>query len=200
VRLIGPAWAGNHFCGGTGQPGRLTPEGIALLEAMAGYGFGLDLSHMDEAAAMQALDLYPGRLFASHSNAQALLKGLDSNRHLSDRLIQGILERDGVIGVVPFNRFLRAGWKIGDRREEVSLVDLLAHIDHICQLAGDSRHTGIGSDFDGGFGWQSVPDEIDSIADLQKLVPLLLARGYTEDDVTNILGENWLRLMQSVLT
>jgi len=66
------------------------------------------------------------------------------------------------------------------------------HIDHICQLAGDSLHAGIGSDFDGGFGVQSVPPEIDTIADLQKLVSLLQAQGYTESDTNNILGGNWL--------
>jgi membrane dipeptidase len=115
------------------------------------------------------------------------------NRLLSDRVIHGILERDGMIGVVPFNTFLKDGWLIGKNdREEVSLERVVDHIDHICQIAGDARHVGIGSDFDGGFGWQSTPREIDTIADLQKLVPLLLARGYSEGDTAAILGGNWI--------
>jgi membrane dipeptidase len=75
----------------------------------------------------------------------------------------------------------------------------VAHIDHVCQLAGDSLHSGIGPDFDGGFGVQSVPPEIDTIADLQKVVPLLEARGYSEVDAANILGLNWLRMLKASL-
>lgn len=199
LRLIGPAWAGTRFCGGTREPGPLTKEGFALLDGMAGLGFGLDLSHMDEAAARQALDAYPGVIFASHANALALLKGVDSNRHLSNRTIQSLVERGGVIGVVPYNAFLRAGWVRGDRREVVSLQQVIAQIDYICQIAGDARHVGLGTDFDGGFGLQSVPPEIDSIADLQKLVPLLVEKGYSQADAANILGENWLALLRRVL-
>ena len=169
VRLIGPAWCGNQFCGGTNEPGPLTPAGVALLEVIGQLGFGLDLSHMDEQAVLQALDIYPGALLASHSNALALVKDYSSNRHLSDRVIDGILERDGIIGIVPFNQFLKPGWKIGDRRDEVSLDWVVAQIDYICQKAGDARHVGLGTDFDGGYGLQSVPAGIDSIADLSKL-------------------------------
>ena len=143
--------------------------------------------------------MYPGNVLASHSNALALLKGSDSNRHLSDRVIQGIIARDGVIGIVPLNTFLRAGWKRGDARELVSLDHVVAQIDHVCQMAGDARHVGIGSDFDGGFGLQSVPPEIDTIADLNKLVPLLIEKGYTEEDVEAIMGGNWLQVIRQVL-
>lgn len=94
VRIIGPAWAGTRFCGGTREPGPLTIEGYALLEGMAEFHFTLDLSHMDEKAALQTLDTYPGPIIASHANAQALLKETGSNRHLSDRVIQGLLERE----------------------------------------------------------------------------------------------------------
>jgi membrane dipeptidase len=75
VRLIGPAWSGTEFCGGTREPGPLSSKGIALLEYMGSLGFGLDLTHMDEPAVLQALDIYPGVLLASHSNATTLLKG-----------------------------------------------------------------------------------------------------------------------------
>jgi len=199
VRIIGPAWAGNRFCGGTREPGPLTPEGYELLEGMAAHGFVLDISHMDEKAVLQALDGYPGTLIASHANASALLKGLESNRFLSDRVILGLLERDGVIGVVPYNRFLLPGWSPSDGRQAVTLEHVVAHIDHICQLAGDAAHAGIGSDFDGGFGWQSVPSEIDTVADLQQLVPLLVQKGYTEEDIAAIMGKNWLRILNDNL-
>ena len=191
VRVIGPAWAGTRFCGGTGEPGPLTPEGYGLLEVMADLGFSLDLSHMDEQATLQALDHYPGAIIASHANAGALLKGAKTNRHLSDRVIHGILERDGVIGVVLYNKFLQEGWRPLHERDKVTLHDVVAHIDYICQIAGDARHVGIGSDFDGGFGWQSVPMEIDTIADLHKIVPLLVEKGYSKTDIATIMGQNW---------
>lgn len=199
VRILGPAWAGNPYCGGTNEPGGLTKLGRQLLDAMADNGFALDISHMDEEAALQALDIYEGVVMATHANAKALLKGIESNRHLSDLVIRRLIERDGVVGVIPFNAFLKAGWKEGDPREEVSLLDVVAQIDYICQLAGDPFHTGIGSDFDGGFGWQSVPAEINTIADLQKLAPLLGERGYSDEDIANIFSQNWLRCCERFL-
>jgi len=194
VRLIGPAWVGTRYCGGWKEPGPLTDDGRKLLAAMSDFRFTLDLSHMDERAAIEALDLYEGSIVATHANCAALMPNSNTNRHLSNRIIEGIIERDGVVGVVPFNTYLKVGWSRdkGHLREEVPLSVLADHIDHICQIAGDSLHAGIGTDFDGGFGLQSVPPEIDTIADLQNLVSLLQTRGYSESDSANILGGNWL--------
>jgi membrane dipeptidase len=177
----------------------MTNEGFVLLDAMAEFGFGLDLSHMDERAALQALDTYQGQVLASHCNAQAQLKGIGGNRHLTDRVIRGLVDRDGVIGVLPYNVFLKAGWKRGFSRQEVTLLHLVAHIDHICQISGNAQHVAIGSDFDGGFGLQSVPAEIDTIADLQKLCPLLAERDYSQDEIADILANNWLNCLKNIL-
>jgi membrane dipeptidase len=201
LRMIGPAWAGTRYCGGTGEPGPLTDEGRQLISAMADYNFILDLSHMDEAAAYESLDRYEGPVMATHANCAALMQGAETNRHLPDRVIRGLIEREGVIGVIPLNTFLKVGWlrKGGSRREEVPLDVLITHIDHICQMAGNSLHAGIGSDFDGGFGLQSIPPELDSIADLQIIASRLVARGYSESDAANILGGNWLRFLRKNL-
>lgn len=198
VRIIGPAWAGTRFCGGTRQPGPLTRDGYALLDAMGSLGFCLDISHMDEKAVMQALDVYPGAIIASHSNVQTLVRH-DSNRHLTDSMLRALLERDGIIGVVLANHFLKAGWRKGDRRQEVTLQHVVSQVDYICQAAGDARHVGLGSDFDGGFGLQSVPAEIDSIADLQTLAPLLSDRGYSEADIAAIFHGNWTGMLSRIL-
>ena len=194
VRLIGPAWVGTRYCGGWREPGPLTDAGRELLSAMAEFNFVLDLSHMDEPAALEALDHYQGPVVGTHGNCHSLLPNSDSNRHFSDRILQGIIERDGVVGIVPFNTYLKVGWdlKKHSRRDEVGLEAVVDHLDHICQLAGDSLHAGIGSDFDGGFGLQHVPHDIDTIADLQNLVSLLQSRGYTNLDAANILGGNWI--------
>lgn len=199
VRVIGPAWAGTRFCGGTREPGPLTGEGYALLEGMAALGFTLDISHMDEQAALQALDFYPGAVIASHSNAVALLKGCESNRFLSDYLLKRLIERDGIVGIVPYNKFLLWGWSARDGRASVGLEHVAAQIDYVCQVAGSAAHVGIGSDFDGGFGLQSTPDGIDTIADLTKLALPLAEKGYTEDDIGTILGGNWLSLLRRTL-
>jgi membrane dipeptidase len=199
LRMIGPAWAGTRFCGGTREPGPLTDAGRELLDAMADIGFTLDLSHMDWLSARQALDMYPGPLIASHANAAALLPGYDGNRLLPDDVIRGIIARDGIIGVIPFCKFLDNDWKNGDRREEITLETLATHIDHICQMVGDARHAGLGSDFDGGFGLESTPAGVETIADLQKLAPILAAKGYNNEEIAAVLGENWLRHLKLIL-
>jgi membrane dipeptidase len=198
LRMIGLAWAGTRYSGGTAEPGPLTDEGRDLLSAMADFNFILDLSHMDEAAAYQSLDRYEGPVMATHANCASLVRDSDTNRHLPDDVIRGLIEREAVIGVIPFNMFLKAGWKRanGSQREEVSLDALIAHIDHVCQLAGNSLNVGIGSDFDGGFGWQSIPLEMDSIADLPLIGTKLIERGYAETDAAKVLGGNWLRFLR----
>jgi membrane dipeptidase len=199
VRIIGPAWMSNRFCGGTREPGPLTQEGRSLLDAMAEIGFMLDLSHMDWAAAREALDVFEGPILASHANALRQVKDGESNRFLTDDIIERIVEHKGVIGVVPFNRFLIQTWKNSDPREACPLEMVAAQIDYICQKAGDTSHVGFGTDFDGGFGLQHVPAGIDTIADLHKLVPMLASRGYNEEDINAIYGGNWIKLLKKSL-
>ncbi len=196
VRIIGLAWHGNQYCGGTGQPGPLTSGGKKLLNKMAEVGFILDISHMDDLAARQALDMYEGQVIASHANASTLIRSYQGNRHLSDELIQHLITRNGIMGIIPLNNFLNREWKEQGGRSSVSLQMVAEQIDHVCQLAGDARHVGIGSDFDGGFGVQSTPHEIDTIADLQKISPLLTALNYSEDDISAILGKNWQCMLE----
>ncbi|HEX5942186.1 MAG TPA: membrane dipeptidase, partial [Anaerolineales bacterium] len=81
LRIIGLAWAGTRYSGGTGEPGPLTAEGRKLISAMMDYNFLLDLSHMDEAAALESLDRYEGPVMATHSNCAALMRGSETNRH-----------------------------------------------------------------------------------------------------------------------
>ncbi len=199
VSIIGPAWAGTRFCGGTREPGGFTSEGFRLLERMQEFNLTLDLSHMDETAALQALDNYSGPIIASHANALALLKNTSSNRHLSDRVIEGLLEREATIGIVCANNFLLPGWQEAGGRSSVTLELVAAQMDYICQMAGNASHVGFGSDFDGGFGLQSVPGDVDSIADLRKVIPILSQKGYTEADISAILGGNWLAHLQRTL-
>ena len=70
------------------------------------------------------------------------------------------------------------------------------NIDHICQLAGDSQHAGVGSDLDGGYGTEQCPYDLDTIADIQKLPTLLQNRGFKEGDIENILHGNFIRFLR----
>lgn len=199
LRIFGPVWAGTRWCGGTFENGGFTAEGHELLEALSNLGFILDLAHMTEESTLEALDRYDGIVIATHANARSMVRGSDNERHFSDATIRRLIERDGVMGVVPYNRFLVRDWKVGDPREQVRLDHLAAHIDHICQIAGDAQHAAIGTDFDGGFGWPSIPYEIDTIADMQKLEDCLIQRGYHQDEVKLIFNGNWQRILKKGL-
>ena len=91
-------------------------------------------------------------------------------------------------------------WVRGQTRPEVVGLSAVAdHIDHVCQLAGSTRHSAIGSDLDGGFGHEQTPRDLNTIADLQKLADILLARKYSEADVDAIFHGNWLRFFRRAL-
>lgn len=199
VRVVGPAWSGTRYCGGTGEPGPLTALGHELLDVMASFNALLDLSHMAEESFFEALDRYTGHLIASHSNPRRFVGDADDarQRQLTDMQIRRLVERDGVIGAVPFNVFLQEGWKKGDPRLPVSRF--LDAIDAICQLAGSAAHVGIGTDFDGGFGVESIPEPLDTTTDLWSLGDLLNQRGYSQADVEAILCGNFLRKLRAIL-
>lgn len=199
VRLIGPAWAGNRYCGGTREPGPLTSLGLELLDRMADLGLILDISHMDHESARESLDTYPGQVIASHANAEALIRDIPINRHLKDETIRQLIERDGVMGIVPLNGFLDWGWRDRGGRAEMHIDLMTDQIDYICQIAGNTRHVAIGTDFDGGFGVESVPQEFDTIADLPKLGPQLEKKGYNQEDIARIFNGNWLRILKKNL-
>jgi membrane dipeptidase len=196
VRIVGPAWAATRYCGGTGQPGPLTDLGRDLLDVMAGFNAILDLSHMAELAFLEAVDRYQGVIIASHSNPRRFR---NSDRHLSDAMILRLAERSGVLGIVFYNRFLSDTWTKGDPKSDVPLSVVVDAIDYVCQLTGSAMHVGIGTDFDGGFGAQSIPDGLDTITDLLHIGAALEARGYAADDVAAIMSGNMLRQLRQAL-
>ena len=194
VRLIGPAWDDTRYAHGAWRSGGgFTKDGYELMEVMADMGFILDLTHLSEQSTYEALERYEGIVVATHSNARALVSG---QRQLSDDQIRMLAERDGVVGVVLYNRFLKEGYSLNDARDLVTLEQVVAHIDHICQLLGDAQHVGIGSDFDGGFGREHIPAELDSVAGLPLLAPALEERGYSEEDIACIMGGNWVNMLR----
>ena len=84
-------------------------------------------------------------------------------------------------------------------REDVTLEHYADHVDHVCQLAGNSRHAAIGGDTDGQGGREGTPFGIDTVADYHKLEPILDQRGYSSDDIDNIMWKNWKRFFTDYL-
>jgi membrane dipeptidase len=199
LRIAGPVWAGMKFCGGMHEPGRFTREGRLLLEIMSDLKMGLDLSHMTEESALEALDIYMGVVLASHTTSRTLMKNTHGERLLTDQTIRKIAEQDGVIGVMPYNYFLIPEWTKTTQRDKVTLNTLVDHIDHICQLTGSADHAAIGTDFDGTIGFPEVPIELNSIADMPKLISVLKSRGYSDTEIEKIFGLNWKRLIERIL-
>lgn len=204
IRLVGPVWAGGRWCAGTksrSMKDALTDEGKTLLRKMSSLRYVLDVSHMKNHSAMDAMNYYDGIVAASHVNCNALLPDFPVERHFNDETIKMLIEHDSVMGVVPYNRFLSVKWdeKVPETRMLVTLDTVADHIDHICQLAGNSRVAAIGSDFDGGFGFPEIPYEMNDISDLQKLSGTLERRGYRETDIENIFHKNWQRILERAL-
>jgi membrane dipeptidase len=195
LRIVGLAHYGpSAYAHGTGCEGGLTPSGIELLRVMEQLKMILDLTHLADQSFWQAIDVFHGPVLASHNNCRAMTPG---DRQFDDNQIRAIIERDGVIGA-PFDAWMMVpGWtRDATANPQVTLDSAVNHIDHICQLAGNTRHVGIGSDLDGGFGTEQSPEDLDTIADLQKLFVLLKRRGYSNADVKALFHGNWLRLFE----
>ena len=197
VRVVGLAWNQTRYCGGTNAPGGLTKIGCELLEEMARHGVMLDVSHMAHQALMQALEVFEGRhVIASHSNPFRITP---TDRHLPDEAIDLIAQRGGVMGVVLYNRFLKHDWGKSSKKADVTLEHVVRCIDYVCQRTGSADHIGIGSDFDGGFGLESIPAELDGSRDLHKIGDHLILHGYSPSDAAKIMGGNWLRVLEAAL-
>lgn len=195
VRIIGPAHYGpGRYAGGTSTELGLGFEGKQLLKEMDRLGTLLDLTHLSDQAFWEAMDCFEGSVLASHNNCRALVP---HQRQFDNKQIFAVVERDGVIGVALDNWMLRPGWTRGAKDiERVTLEQVADHIDHICQLAGNSQHAAIGSDLDGGFGREQSPTDLDTIADLQHLTEILSTRGYSDADIMAIMYGNWLRVLR----
>jgi membrane dipeptidase len=197
LRALGPGHYGpGRYAFGTDASAPLSQQGKDLLRKMDELGIILDATHLCDLAFWDALELFQGPVWASHNNCRALV---DHNRQFSDEMIKALIARGAVIGGVFDAWMLSPGWirgKSTPKERNVTLATLLDHMDHICQLAGNADHIGIGSDLDGAFGKEQCPSDLDSIADLQKIPTLLQQRGYSPVDIEKVMHGNWLRFLK----
>ena len=197
LRAVGPAHHGpGPYANGTDASGHLGDAGKQLLKEMDGLNMILDVTHLCDDAFWDALEIYTGPVWASHNNCRKLV---NHNRQFSDEMIKALIEKGAVIGGALDAWMMVPGWERAHslpRQMNCNLGKMIDHLDHICQLAGNTLHSGIGTDLDGAFGKEQTPYDVDTIADLHKIPLLLSNRGYTTTNVENIMHGNWLRFLR----
>ena len=200
LRAVGPAHYGpGVYAQGTDASGGLSQRGRELLAEMDRLSMILDVTHLCDESFWEALELYQGQVWASHSNCRALVP---HHRQLSDEQIKALLERGAVIGSALDAWMMVPNWVRGKTTPVSSGLKLewmVAHLEHVCQLAGNARHVGIGSDLDGAFGIEQTPQDLNSIADLARMPELLRKRGFAPEEVSAVMHGNFIRFLQGAL-
>ena len=204
--------------------GGLSPFGQDVVAEMNRLGIMVDLSHVTDATALDAMEQSAAPVIASHSSCRHFTPGWE--RNVSDEIIEGIADTGGVVMITFGSSFLRTeyrdqddpvreamnahidsmGWA-EDSREAVvyeqqtrrehpigTVQDVADHIDHAVDLVG-TEHVGLGSDFDGVF---ALPEGLQDASGYPALVTELLRRGYSDSEVEQILGANLLRVWTEV--
>lgn len=198
LRVVGLSHFGpGCYAPGTKTEGPITPGGIELLKEMSSLNLILDVTHLTDEGFYQALDIYQGPVWASHQNVRKIVP---TQRQLTDDQIKQLIQRNAVIGGMLdcWAMDIRFIDKISDPWQlNIRLENLVDHWDHICQIAGNSRHVAIGSDLDGIFGTEQSPWDLNSVADLQKYKEILSRRGYNEEDIQNVFHKNWIRFLHN---
>lgn len=198
LRAIGPAHYGpGTYAHGTDAIGGIGTKGKELLKEIERLGLILDATHLCDQSFWETMRCYNGPVWASHNNCRKLV---NHNRQFTDEQILELIQRKAVIGIALDAWMMVPNWIRGESTPEntgVSLQQMVDNIDHICQLAGNTLHVGIGTDLDGGFGKEQCPKDLDTIADLQKVPKLLANKGYSKQDIKNIMNANFVRFLQN---
>jgi membrane dipeptidase len=208
IRSIGLTWNGRNLLGdgvSVGSGGGLTAYGRAAIGEMNRLGIVIDVSHMSDEGIRDTIEASAAPIIASHSNARSVC---DHPRNLTDELALGIARRGGVVGLHMMSRFLRPAGP-------ATLDDLLDHVDHLVSLVGP-EHVGLGPDCMEQWPLETYrelwagteasrlefvyPPEFDSLAKCPNVTRGLVARGYDDATVRGIMGDNFLRVFETVLS
>jgi len=200
LRAIGPAHYGpGTYAHGTNSEGGLGTKGKELLNEIEKLNMILDVTHLCDQSFWEAIDHYNGKMWASHSNCRSLVP---NQRQFSNLQIKELIARKAIIGMAFDAWMMIPKWQKGisdPKKSGLVIETIIDHIDHICQLSGNSNHIALGTDLDGGFGKEQCPYDLETISDLQKMDALLKKRGYSENDIQKILNQNAINFLMGAL-
>ncbi|MFQ6077009.1 MAG: dipeptidase [Candidatus Bathyarchaeia archaeon] len=164
--------------------GGLSGLGVEVVEELDRLGVIIDVSHLSDAGFWDLMDVAKGPMVTSHSNSKAVC---DHPRNLTDDQIRALADRGGVMGINFAPAFVHP--------THATVRRVVDHIDHIVELVGP-EHVGLGSDFDG---IRTTPEGLEDVSRMSNITKELVRRGYPEDDIRKILGENHLQVIRKVL-
>ncbi len=171
----------------------LTPFGKDVVHEMNRLGMMVDISHVADKTFFDALDASEAPLLASHSSARAVT---NVPRNMTDDMIRALAHKGGIIQINFYCNFINQQAADAPKNTPVhaALADVVAHIDHVRQVAGIDA-IGIGTDFDG---IECAPEGLEDVSKFPNLTRALLEKGYSPADIKKIYGGNTLRLMHQV--
>ena len=188
VRLITLTWNwANEIADGILEPrgGGLTQFGKEAVSMMEHLGILIDVSHLSEQGFWDVAEATQKPFVASHSCVKALCS---HPRNLSDAQIHCLIQRKGGIGINFYPEFLSESGRC-------SVEEILQHMEYILSLGGEDV-LGIGSDFDG---VASLPDGINGVQDIQRLILAMEEKGWDEKRREKILFSNFHRIFKETL-
>jgi membrane dipeptidase len=186
----------------------LAPFGKDVIRELNSLGMMVDVSHVSDKTFRDVLEISKVPVIATHSSCRAISP---HRRNMSDEMIKSLAAAGGVLQINFASAFVDPNFPPIDQEALAAMRDdksvpkrfldhvtplevLVDHFDHALQLVGPD-HVGIGTDFDG---VRALPDAMQDCSMLPNLTAALLARGYSEDDLARMLGENVLRVMDAV--
>lgn len=190
VRLLTLTWNQRNQIGdGIGEQrtkSALTEFGLQVIDEMNNLGMLVDVSHLSENCFWDVIDRSKDPIVASHSNCFSLCPNL---RNLKDQQIEAIAKKNGIIGVNYVPDFLI------NKKEVATVKDVVNHIEYIARNVGVD-YVGLGSDFDGTV---DLPLGLEGVNKIPNITEELARRGFSEQDIRKILGENWIRVFKKVV-